>query len=230
MKRTREPDEFAPIWPVPDDAPKPAFGNASARWVYRDRDGNVLFHVARYDRADGSKQLIPYTWGRLNGNDPEWRQKSFPSPRPLFGLDHLADRPSDPVLVVEGEKVAVAARKLVPGYVVVTWPTGAKSVKKADWTPLAGRDVVVWPDNDEPGLQAADDIVVALEGIASRVRIVNLPGDLPEGWDLADAAPNGLDIGAFDRGRARDRNRALSIYPRSYAFTPSHPSRIGQKS
>ncbi len=53
--------------------------------------------------------------------------------------------------VSEGEKAADTAQRIFPDHVAVTSPGGAKAAGKADWGPLAGRRVVIWPDNDEPG-------------------------------------------------------------------------------
>ncbi|KAB2660607.1 MAG: AAA family ATPase, partial [Verrucomicrobia bacterium] len=84
---------------------------------------------------------------------------------------------------VEGEKTADAGRRLLPGWVVLTWPGGAKAVAKADWEPLKGRAVTIWPDADDPGFTAAQKIAGFLPGS----RIVTPPAEAQKGWDLADA-------------------------------------------
>jgi putative DNA primase/helicase len=96
------------------------------------------------------------------------------------------------VLIVEGEKTADAARRICPG-VVVTWPGGSKAAKFVDWSPLAGRKVNIWPDRDQPGIEAARAIVKALAGIAAKVRIIAPPPGPMDGWDLADAVAEGWD-------------------------------------
>ena len=62
----------------------------------------------------------------------------------------LAERPSAPVVVCEGEKAADAATGLLPGFVAVTSPNGSKSAGKADWSPLRGRAVTVGPTPTPP--------------------------------------------------------------------------------
>jgi putative DNA primase/helicase len=69
-------------------------------------------------------------------------------------LNKMAVRPGVRVLVVEGEKATCAAMLIVEDYVVVTWPGGSTAARHADWTPLKGRDVTLWRDNDEPGRKA----------------------------------------------------------------------------
>ena len=54
---------------------------------------------------------------------------------------------------------------------------------------------MIWPDNDEPGrAYALEAAALALKAGASSVRIVELPDGLPEGWDLADPVPDGMEL------------------------------------
>jgi uncharacterized protein (DUF927 family) len=166
-------------------------GQASRLWRYEDAAGGLLFAVARFDQAGGGKVVLPQTlW--LKAGRLQWHWKAPADPRPLYGLKGLAERPDAPVLIVEGEKAADAARERFPGLVVVTWQGGSKATAKADWTPLAGREAFIWPDADEPGKAAATDIMSRLSMNRVRARIVALPPILPTGWDLADAWPDGF--------------------------------------
>jgi uncharacterized protein (DUF927 family) len=151
-----------------------------------------LGHVARFDKADGSKVVLPLTLWRVAGQ-LRWQWKAFPDPRPLYGLQRLAEHPSAPVLVVEGEKAAEAASERLQGCTVITWPGGSKATAKADWGPLAGRDVVIWPDADAPGAKAARDVErLTLAAGAASAAVVRIPEALPDGWDLADDWPAGF--------------------------------------
>ena len=95
-----------------------------------------------------------------------------------------------PVLVVEGEKAADAVRNIFPDYVAVTSSGGARAAAKADWSPLAGRAVTIWPDADAPGRDyAAEAAQLIQQAGAATVAIVNVPAELPEAWDLADDLP-----------------------------------------
>lgn len=129
-------------------------GTFTASWEYKDTNGETLGHTARYD--DGKdKQVIPFF--KKNGN--RWKPGTAPEPRPLYGLNLLAENPNKTVLVVEGEKAAEAGRRIFGDKLtVITWQGGANAVYKADWTPLKDRTVFIWPDNDEPGRKAAQDV------------------------------------------------------------------------
>jgi hypothetical protein len=161
----------------------------TAHWEYRDSEGRLMLYVIRYEGTDG-KQIRPVTW-----DGDQWRMVTCSRPRPLYGLDRLAARPDDFVLLTEGEKAADGARKYFPGLVVMTWMNGADGVNNADWTPLHDRVVYLWPDNDQSGRKAMKLVSVRLEDAkAASIRMVPVPETLPDGWDLADPVPAGVDV------------------------------------
>lgn len=185
-----------PILPVPDGAPAPPtaharLGRPAHVAEYRDAEGRLLGVIHRYEPPGERKQVLPVVLC-ADGTRLSWRWRGFPKPRPLYGLEVLAQRPDAPVVVVEGEPKCDAGRRLIGQHaVVVAWPGGAKAVRHVDWSPLAGRAVAIWPDADEPGIEAARQIADALKRVARKVAIVNPPADVPEGWDLADAEREG---------------------------------------
>ncbi len=182
-----------PVLPVPADAPErprahPSFGRPDATWNYSDEHGCNLGWIYRFNR-NGVKNIRPLTFCQ-NGNKFAWRWQGFPAPRPLYGLDRLAGRPNDRVIVCEGERAADAAAVVFPEYVAVSWPYGANAVRKVDWSPLKMRTIVVWPDADEAGRQAARLVAERCLAVgAAEVRIVQVPADWPKKWDLADDLP-----------------------------------------
>jgi putative DNA primase/helicase len=115
-------------------------------WDYLDKDGRLLDYV-----APERKKLLPITYCAGPNSARGWRMKGFPAPRPLHGLQSLAQRPDAPVLLVEGGKTACTAAEVFENYVAVTWCGGAKAIDKADLTPLTGRTVILWPDADAEG-------------------------------------------------------------------------------
>jgi hypothetical protein len=107
----------------------------------------------------------------------------MPEPRPLYRLPDLASAKT--VYVCEGEKAAEAAWSI--GLVATTSAGGAKAARKTAWSPLAGKDVVIFPDNDQAGRSYGDAVAAILERLKppSVVKVVNLP-DVPEGGDVVD--------------------------------------------
>jgi putative DNA primase/helicase len=193
------------LMPVPADAsPLPDFKKhgleADHRFEYRDADGQLLGYVLRWNAHNGArKEFWPATYWQ-NGAG-EWRLRGWPTPRPLFGLDRLAKSPDAIVLLAEGEKAARAVEfgPLADAFswgkcpvVGITWPGGTKAIGKVDFSPLAGRDVILLPDNDDPGEQAAEQLVDVLQRVeVRRLRRWKAPMHCPEGWDIADTIPEG---------------------------------------
>jgi putative DNA primase/helicase len=220
-----KPDEIIPVTapasegelvlPVPPDAPPMpqthfTLGWPSAQWCYRDADGSVLFHVLRFDKADGDKEFLPLTlWRHAQGLS--WRWKSVSAPRPLYNLDKLAERPDAPVVVCEGEKSAEAAARIFPKSVSTTSPGGANAADKADWSALRERKVLIWPDADKPGLGYAEKVVAMLAALDCDVSIIDAdalartaPGGgtrelSKDGWDAFDAIHDWADMAELRR-------------------------------
>ncbi len=78
---------------------------------------------------------------------------------------------------------------------MVCWFGGLGQLAKADFEPLAGRDVVYWPDADLSGRDSVTLVAAKLAAAgATGLRVVDPPKNLPDGWDLADEVPPGIDI------------------------------------
>lgn len=167
-------------------------GKPSSLWEYRDGAGQLLGFICRFDTATG-KEFRPLCVFREADGALSWRWEAWRAPRPLYGLDRLAAAPGALVVVTEGEKAADAAGRLLPTAVAVTSPNGAKGASKADWSALAGRDVVIWPDNDEPGEAYLTEVAGLIAAAsATRIRRVSPAADnRAAGWDAGDALAEG---------------------------------------
>ncbi|HRS12979.1 MAG TPA: AAA family ATPase [Sedimentisphaerales bacterium] len=103
-----------------------------------DYDGLLVFRL-RTANDKAFRQAHPVRGG--------WIMRAGPKPWPLYNRVAIAE--AEQVVVVEGEKKADALIAL--GICATTSPCGAGKAAHADWRPLAGKQVVLWPDNDEPG-------------------------------------------------------------------------------
>lgn len=222
--------EWIPVLPVPDDAPPypkahEKRGRPVATWGYRDNDGRFLGIVCRFRTSNGGKEVLPCVFAvHPTTKARMWRWISFREPRPLYLPMPLTS--GNPVIVVEGEKCADALNgiKLKAGsesFDVVSWPGGSKAVAKADWTPLAGRQVILWADADaktypknhpdaghimpehkQPGMASMLSLSKILRKQGCRVRFIDIPkpGEMPDGWDVADLVDGGAsreDVGRY---------------------------------
>ncbi len=150
-------------------------GKASAKWTYRDADGEPVGMVIRWDLRNGGKDIRPIA--RIGSG---WQIKAMPGPRPLYCLPDL--RNADLVFVTEGEPAADALRKL--GLVATTSSGGSRAASKTDWSPLGDKRVVILPDNDRDGERYRDDVFRLLNKLEPRpvIKTIALP-DLPAKGD-----------------------------------------------
>lgn len=220
---TRQPRIEDDLTPPPNGATVPGmqskWGAPSAYWIYRSTEGAPLFYVARYDVPNERKQFIPWSWSK---SQEKWIQKGWPAPRPLYGLELLAQYPDHPVLIVEGEKAADAARRIAGHvYVVVTWPNGSNAGDKVDWSPIHGRKVLIWPDADEAGIKVASVIAAQIHAHCLEIKTIDVAGDL-SGRDAADALEDGWDFRALVAW-AKPRARIYESSPKEPEILPAKP-------
>lgn len=169
----------------------------SAVYPYRRSDGSLLGYVLRREFDGGRKETPMVMWVALPDGRKAWSRFPFPKPRPLYGLTDLRD---GQVIVVEGEKCRDKLAK-ISGRNVVAWPGGTYGIRHTDWSPLAGRSIVIWPDADKTGIQTASEIAAILGKLGCTIKIMDvLSRKVPkEGWDAADAVDDGWTKEQIDR-------------------------------
>ena len=88
-----------------------------------------------------------------------------------------------PVFVLEGEKDADNLAKLNIAATCNAGGAGKWRARHAAF--LKDADVIIVPDNDPPGRAHAESVARSLVGVASRIRVLKLPG-LPEKGDVSN--------------------------------------------
>jgi len=114
-----------------------------------------------------------------------FRLAAPPKPWPLYARDAIAD--SDTVIVVEGEKCCDVLSEY--GISATTNAFGAGKAEHADWTPLAGKNLILWPDHDVVGHNHMRQIQTILDTLDPKPRVAWLEPrdlDLQEREDAAD--------------------------------------------
>ena len=183
------------------------FNNAKLKYQYNDAEGNPILWIVRYD-FDDKKILVPY---RYENN--LLIKENLPNKRPLYRLDKIKN--ADSVLILEGEKCVHTAMETNIKALPITWCGGTNSVYKTDWSPLSGKNIILWPDNDYAGIKAAIDIFSRLPKDCKSLKTIgelpeNFPSkpatgggpllfpEKPKGWDIADAIKE-MNKGDFNK-------------------------------
>lgn len=158
------------------DALNASFSGLQATYVYTNpTTGEADLVVVRYTK-DGKKTFLPCH--RVEGG---FAKGAPPKPWPIYNRSRVAT--AEMVVVVEGEKCVHALTDV--GVVATTNPSGAGKADHADWSPLAGKRVYLWPDNDAPdekgrrtGIEHMKQVATILEGLSPAPEVYWIDCDL----------------------------------------------------
>jgi uncharacterized protein (DUF927 family) len=206
VKKDDLPADAQQFAAIPADLERPAFSLAYSSLVavydYAHADGSSAFVVARFQTSRG-KTYMQYTAWQLADGQRVWAAAGYSAQRPLYNLPALEQSSEKPVLLVEGEKCVDASQQWAR-FAVTTWAGGANGMSRTDFTPLSQREVIICPDDDEPGHQAGNWLADHLVGLGARVMIFDtaqlaeaFAGNPHSGFDIADAIDAGLHEGQF---------------------------------
>lgn len=182
--------------------------------AYTNERGEPIYWRIRARLPDGSKWIRPM---RRNGHCCELGEPDFPnSGKPLYRLHDLAAKPGAACWWVEGEQKADALAKLG---VLASTGGGATSDERANFAPLKGRAITIWPDNDAPGVEHAARVAAKLRTLGCNVEMIDAGAlGLPEAGDVVNwlheyPSATAADLAALPRVRRtqyqpRDHNAA----------------------
>ncbi len=144
-----------------------------AAYDYHDEGGELLFQSVRFEPGDdGARKKFRQRQPDGRGGW-EWNLKGVRLV-PYRLPDLYAASVDRPVYVVEGEKDVESLHAI--GMLATTNPMGAGKWKSEYNDYFAGRHIIVFPDNDDPGRKHAQAIARSLAGVAASVKVVELPG------------------------------------------------------
>lgn len=199
-KRNKNEWEQLPIW----DSEIPAtfvhfeYGKPSEIYAYRNLKNELIGYTCKFLFPDGSKQVLPYTYGQYENGVKSWRYGGFKSPRPMYGMEFFGAYPNATVILVEGEKCADYGNRLIQAsdyktkFIFMSWIGGSDAVQQTDFSILADRNTILWPDNDEPGAKAMKKIHSFIGG-----KFIDVPTEYPKKWDVADSGFTASEIVQF---------------------------------
>jgi len=151
------------------------------RYEVKDAAGTL---IATKVRRDPGKII----WWELPDGTRGLRSAKLRTDDMLFRSEFLATKPDASVVICEGEKAAAALAKLGVTCALGTTGGAEASLSRAAVEPLRGREVFLWPDNDEPGRKHMAKIRSVLAGVAANVYTIRW-ASAPDKGDAADWCP-----------------------------------------
>ena len=163
--------------------------------VYDDEAGNLIYFRPRLKHPNGDKWIRPF---HFDLTKHEWVQAepSFNGNKPLYHLHALVKNTGAEVWVVEGEQKVDCLEKF--GFIATT-SGSCTSASTANWEPLQGRCIIIWPDNNAVGFQYGQEVKEILEQLNCTIRIVDVASlCLPDGGDIIDWIKNNQNANRDD--------------------------------
>lgn len=189
---------------------------------YGEANGDVLFLEVRFDFTNNEglpdKIVLPYCWWKYPDGREEWKSKQpLIKDRPLLNLPKITTEVNKSIIVVEGEKTAIASAKLFPNHTSTTSCSGSNATKQTDWSSMKGRNIIIAMDNDPAGFQYGKNVYALCTAAgAASIRFFNndiftiyeikegnivklgVPRELPQKYDLANALEEGWTAEIFE--------------------------------
>jgi putative DNA primase/helicase len=167
------------LWPEKERRER---GTIEDAYDYSDENGDLLYQIVR---LKPKRFLQRYPNGRGG-----WVWKKF-GRQVLYRMREVVEAPI--VFVVEGEKDVETLRSY--GFVATTNAGGAE----APWLPefteaLRGREVILIPDNDQPGRKRVVTIARALLGKVARLVVLELEGGAKDVTEWFDQGHSELEL------------------------------------
>jgi hypothetical protein len=191
LQTAPQPQKPARVFPTVESL-RASFPSCEAVYQYAHPDTRAVeLVVLRVRREAGGKDFFQASPAPGGAGFVLKKPKGL---QPLYNRARL--RGAAEVIVVEGEKCVHALHDI--GLVATTAPGGANApAAYADWSPLAGKTVYLWPDNDpvgertgkSAGLEHMKDVARELEALnpAPAVRMVDVAAlGLPDKGDVVE--------------------------------------------
>jgi hypothetical protein len=205
--------------------------------LYRADDGTLAYGRVRMHKTDpnkpkGYEKFIRPFWHDgtrwTHGEPPQQDGKM------LYGLRELATLPNALVVIVEGEQKSDLLTQIGTGKIIGVTAGGATSAGSADWRPMAGRQALLWADNDDPGLKYASEVCTKLLMLGCNVERLDVAAlALPEKGDVMDwcdafkltygRLPTADDVLALPRVQSADRGQAGGTGEEAISWPPIKP-------
>ena len=151
--------------------------NCTRAHKYKNQDGKIEMIVLRLELPERKIFIQCSPYGNL------WVKKKPSGKLPLYNKGTVLN--SDTVLIVEGEKCVEYAHNL--GIVATTSSGGSGASKFSDWSILKGKQIAIWPDNDEPGKKYLAGVKSELDSLGFDYSVID-PDEIgcEPGFDIVD--------------------------------------------
>lgn len=157
---------------------------------YTDESGNNVFYRVRLKHPDSLEKWIR----PLHYKDNKWifQEPMISGLKPLYKLQNIVEKPDARVWICEGEWATDHLNRFfeeqnLRNTNIATTSGGAGTANQADWSPIIGHEIVIWPDNDPAGAKYSDAVATKLKDMNCDYKMVDIARlNLPSKGDVVD--------------------------------------------
>lgn len=146
---------------------------------YQDKDGNLVYQIERLEPGKNGKKK-DFRVRRPDGNGG-WINNAKGIKLIPYQLPEVLS--AKEILIPEGEKDCDKLKRI--GFTATTNPYGALKWPEHFGLYFTGKNIVLIPDNDDPGRQHIEKVAANLKDHAASIKYLELPGLLEKG-DVSD--------------------------------------------
>lgn len=179
----KQPDFRKPQKPIPAGEPK-----IVAEFSYTDAFGKELYRVERWEPGRNGKRK---DFIQKHSEGGKWINGMAGVHRVLYRLPEV--EAVDTVWIVEGEGKVEVLRRM--GIAATCCVGGSNGWLDGYSDQLAGKHIVLCPDNDEPGKEFAKKVQNSIAGKVASVRYVKVPEPHNDVADWYDASNDEVKLG-----------------------------------
>jgi hypothetical protein len=192
-----------------EEAPKQYYYKTIEELIDSIDDVVCIEEINKYSNPEtGNLDLVTIRYRIRGGNKKEYCQ-SYETPKgfirrrpkgllPLFNRIRMVEDPDSPVIYAEGEGCVRELTRL--GFLATTGSGGASNAYAHDYSPLAGRRVFLWADNDLAGTRYMEQVrekLLELDPVPE-VFEITVPDEQSEGDDVKDLCARVVAEGGTD--------------------------------
>jgi hypothetical protein len=159
------------------------------QYLYQDESGCTCVRVSRLENGAGAK-----TFFQEHLEDGIWKKGGAKKPLQPFSYIEWGHETS--IVIVEGEKCVTTLKKL--GVAATTFIGGCNGWKTGYEKYFQNKQVVLLPDQDEPGFKFIGNVAKHIASVARSYQIILLPG-LKEKEDICDWLKRGGTVDELKR-------------------------------
>ena len=174
----------------------------SGLFFYRGTDDDIFFLEWQLeDRITKEKKLYPLSYSKFATKNPDmkgeggWVKEYLWESRPIYKQNEIWLTKKNKCIIVDEATSVAMAEEFFPDYFITCCSSGAKGWRTSDiLNVIRFNDIVCLPKNTNEYKKQFKDLALYIGSKGIKTRVVDLPKELPLGWNLTKHIPESINL------------------------------------